>query len=455
MIKNPVIYVGSRRLKLMLALLIGVLFLVVTNYFIINQQRDRMTQDSRQLMGIQMDHLQDHIKSFLQDGNYQSADRFLQNWGDELPDIASLKLIARNGSVLSEFTRKVKADRFVKLERTINYSYKGQARLVLMTGLGYVDREVSKLLWLLIFISSTALVVYAALVNEILHRRRMEDEVRKSNEQLENNIYERTTQLRHEVEERKSAEENLLIAKDNAENATRAKSKFLANMSHELRTPLNAILGYSEAMIMETFGSVNNKKYDEYIQIIHDSGNHLLGLINEILDISAIEAGKLELNEELIDVEDVIKSMIMIMEPRIEKKQQQISCDCEHDLPALFADRQRIKQIVLNLLSNASRYTPENGQIRVETSSCEKNCICFSISDTGVGISPENIKTALEPFGQIHDPSINEKSGTGLGLPLVKSLVEIHGGTLGIDSVPNGGTTITVKFPAERTVQAA
>jgi len=454
MIHHPLIYMSSRRLKLMTALIIAALFLVMANFFIISQQRDRMLQDGRHLVDTRVDHLLEHIKSFLQDGNYQSADRFLQNWGKDFPDVVSLKLISKNGSVLSEFAREVKADRFIKLEQKISYSYKGEARLVLVTGLGYVDKEVSKLLWQVIFISLIALVIFAVLVNEVLHRKQMEMQIRKNNEELESNIYERTTQLRHEVEERKSAEANLLIAKDGAEHATRAKSEFLANMSHELRTPLNAILGYSEAIIMETFGSMNNKKYGEYLKIIHDSGNHLLGLINEVLDISAIEAGKLELKEECIDVHAIVEGMIALMGPRLQKKQQQIFFDGEKEFPALFADKQRVKQIILNLLSNASRYTPEKGEIRVEVDSCEKDCVCFSVSDTGIGMSAEDIRIALEPFGQIRDPSLKETSGTGLGLPLVKSLVEIHGGTLGIDSTPNGGTTITVKFPAERTVRS-
>ncbi|MHA1597415.1 MAG: sensor histidine kinase, partial [Alphaproteobacteria bacterium] len=414
-----------------------------------------MLDDSRLLAETQMSHLLDEVKASLQDGNYQSVDRFLNNWGKNFPDVASVKLMARNGSVISQFSRDISGENFINFERKIDYSYKGQARLILIKGLRSVDREMEKFLWQLIFISLVALVVLTVLVNEILHRRQMEREIRLNNDELEENIDKRTAQLRHEVEERKTVEKNLLIAKDAAENATRAKSEFLANMSHELRTPLNAILGYSEAISMETFGPINNEKYAEYLRIIHNSGDHLLGLINEVLDISAIEAGKLELKEENIDVVASIDAMIALLEPKARKKQLQVSYEDRRELPPLFGDERRIKQVILNLLSNAIRYTLEKGRIEVRADIDESNAIWISISDTGIGMSEADIVTALETFGRVHNYQIQENSGTGLGLPLVKSLVELHGGSLRIESTPAVGTTVTVRFPARRSIYAA
>ncbi len=246
--------------------------------------------------------------------------------------------------------------------------------------------------------------------------------------------------------------DDLLIARDEARAANRTKSEFLANMSHELRTPLNAILGFSELMGNATLGPLGNPKYEEYTKDINDSGRHLLALIDDILDLSKIEADKLELHEEDIDVAMVIRSCMVLVNERARNGGVKLLTDLPDGLPALHADQRKLKQILVNLLSNAVKFTPAGGEVTLKAWWREDSGYVFQIIDTGIGIALANIPTALAPFGQVDSDLDRKFEGTGLGLPLTKSLVEMHGGSLDLQSEFGVGTTVTIRFPAERII---
>ena len=267
--------------------------------------------------------------------------------------------------------------------------------------------------------------------------------------------------LTNEVRERRLAErrlkgqtEELIQARITAEEADRAKSEFLAAMSHELRTPLNAILGFSEIIKEETLGPVGNPRYRDYAKDIHGSGRHLLSLINDILDLSKIESGAEVLHEEDVSVPDIANAALRLVRQRAEKAGVEFKLDLGDELPLLRTDERMVKQILLNLLSNAIKFTPRGGKVTVKIWSRAESGYVFQVTDTGIGIAVQDIPKALAPFQQI-DSGLNRKhDGTGLGLPLTKSLVEMHGGSLDLQSMVGVGTTVTVRFPAERIVRS-
>jgi signal transduction histidine kinase len=245
---------------------------------------------------------------------------------------------------------------------------------------------------------------------------------------------------------------NLSRALDAAAAASQSKSQFLATMSHELRTPLNAIIGFSELLKGELFGPIGDARYKGYVNDVHRSGKHLLSLVNDVLDFSKIDAGHLTLQEDQIDVREVLATSMRMMEGQAAQigviLQQEAACD----LPILLADERRVRQILLNLLSNAIKFTPRGGSVRL-LAYCEENGFAIQVADTGIGMAKEDIPRALERFGQL-DSDLNRKyEGTGLGLPLTKKLVELHGGRFEIESELCVGTKVTVTFPAERLIE--
>lgn len=260
------------------------------------------------------------------------------------------------------------------------------------------------------------------------------------------------TNITAEVE----AQTELRQAKEEAEIASRSKSTFLANMSHELRTPLNAIIGFSDLMNRGVSGEIENERHQEYVRDIYGAGEHLLSIINEILDLAKVEAGNSPLNEDSIDIASVLQSVRSLIIERAQENRVELEIeprpDSGVDLPLLWADARKLKQVLVNLLSNAVKFTPPSGQVALRVSCDLEQGYVFQVEDTGIGIAPEDIPKALAAFQQI-DSELNRKyEGTGLGLPLAKAFAEQHGGSLTLHSVLEQGTVATVTFPVERIV---
>ena len=234
-----------------------------------------------------------------------------------------------------------------------------------------------------------------------------------------------------------------------AETASRAKSGFLANMSHELRTPLNAIIGFAEVIEQETFGPTV-PRYREYAGDIRGSGRHLLQVINDILDLAKVEAGQMLLHEARLDPALVMQGCVRLIKPRAAKSNVRIQTTFDPHLPVLLADEARLRQIGLNLLSNAVKFTKAGGRVSVSTGLASDGGIMIAVSDTGIGMTPEEIAIALEPFQQVTSSLSRTNEGTGLGLPLTRTLVELHGGRLEVASTPGRGTTVKATFPSSR-----
>ncbi|MEE9139263.1 MAG: PAS-domain containing protein [Alphaproteobacteria bacterium] len=249
--------------------------------------------------------------------------------------------------------------------------------------------------------------------------------------------------------------ESLATARDEAERANHTKSEFLANMSHELRTPLNAIIGFAEIIKDQLFGSREPHKYQEYARDIHASGNHLLEVINDILDLSKIEVGKLELHEETVEIGSMVASCTQLVITRAQQAQVHLRADVAADLPKIYVDERKIRQVLINLLSNAVKFTPEGGEVKISARIAREGQLVLTVADTGIGIAPEDIERAMSAFGQV-DSSLSRKyHGTGLGLPLTKALTELHGGILDLRSEVGAGTTVTITLPSERVMTRA
>ncbi|WP_119302195.1 PAS domain-containing sensor histidine kinase [Dongia deserti] len=246
------------------------------------------------------------------------------------------------------------------------------------------------------------------------------------------------------------SQRDLRLAKEQAEVASRTKSQFLANMSHELRTPLNAIIGFAEVIERELFGPVGVAQYANYAADIHRSGQHLLSLINDILDLSKVEAGRFEIVEQDFPLVETIDEAKRLLEIRAQKAGLAMSSEVGADVARIYADRKLVSQALLNLLSNAVKFTPAGGQIRIVAKRENGGDLLISVSDTGIGMAPEEIPHALEPFGQIDGTLARRYDGTGLGLTITKAFVEMHGGTLTLDSEKGRGTTATIRLPSWR-----
>jgi len=255
-----------------------------------------------------------------------------------------------------------------------------------------------------------------------------------------------------DITDLKKIETELIRAKEFAEMGSRAKTEFLANMSHELRTPLNAIIGFSEMIQSGIYGPLGDGRYDDYISSINESGLHLLSLIDDILDLSKIEVGRIELSESEVDLTEVVESCLMLVREQSQAAKIDLRSANSRGIPPIHADSRRLKQVLLNLLQNAIKFTPEGGTIRAETELMPDGSLQISIADTGIGMKAEDIPRALERFGQIDSSLSRRFDGAGLGLPLSKALMELHGGTLEIKSAPGEGTIVLVTLPRERLI---
>jgi len=260
--------------------------------------------------------------------------------------------------------------------------------------------------------------------------------------------FDRVTLLR----DRTAAYEALRIAKEEAEAANRGKSGFLATMSHELRTPLNAIIGFSEMMMHEVLGTLENEQYRAYVTDIHESGTHLLQIINDILDLSKAEAGKLDLVEDVFDLRDTIQSVRQLISTRITDGGLSESVELPADFPLLRGDERKTKQVLLNLVTNAVKFTPPGGCVAISGRFDPDIGVTLTVADTGIGIAPADLARVLKPFEQVDSALSRAHDGTGLGLPLVKAIMELHGGTLELCSEVGAGTQVHATFPAERAV---
>jgi PAS domain S-box-containing protein len=246
----------------------------------------------------------------------------------------------------------------------------------------------------------------------------------------------------------KKVERELDAARQGAERASALKSDFLAKVSHEIRTPLNAILGFAEVIMDERFGPIGNERYKDYLKDIHMSGAHVMSLVNDLLDLSKIEAGKLELNFHAVDANRIISECVSIMQPQANRERVIMRMSLAANLPAISADERSLRQIILNLLSNAVKFNEPGGQVIIATASSDTGHAIIRIRDTGIGMSEQDIETALEPFRQV--ATARQTSGTGLGLPLTKALVEANHAFFAIKSKKQEGTLVEVTFPVTR-----
>jgi len=260
--------------------------------------------------------------------------------------------------------------------------------------------------------------------------------------------------IAEDVTDRYQAGEELLRAKVIAEKASTAKTSFLANMSHELRTPLNSIIGFSQALSDETFGPLGGQKNKEYVEIINSAGGHLLHVIGDILDLTKIEAGEDKLFEENVDVSAEVRLSLDMMSEQASSKNISLREQEPFEEIVLLGDEVRLRQIILNLLSNAIKFTPEDGEVKVSIWRDEDGTSTISVSDTGIGIDADDLEKVINPFEQVEDVFVRQEGGTGLGLSLVRSLMEMHGGIMSLESTLGAGTRVTLHFPAHRAVHS-
>jgi signal transduction histidine kinase/PAS domain-containing protein len=305
-------------------------------------------------------------------------------------------------------------------------------------------------LWLVPLPSARVVNLYGADVTARVAAERL---LHMVNESLERRVHQRTEALKAEIAQHVEAKKALIEAKDQADLANRSKTEFLANVSHELRTPLNAIIGFSEVMAAEMFGPLGSERYKGYVNDVLSSGRHLLEVISDILDIAKIEAGKMDFNYSDIDPAEVVAAAVHLVESRAEAGGLRLSWQVPDDAGSFWADRRRVLQILVNLLSNAIKFTPAGGSIDL-TVTADTEQVILVVSDTGIGMSEDEVVVALEPFRQVDGSLTRRYEGTGLGLPLVRAFVELHGGRLDIASHKGRGTSVSVVLPRRAVTHA-
>ncbi|HYI69747.1 MAG TPA: MHYT domain-containing protein [Skermanella sp.] len=299
----------------------------------------------------------------------------------------------------------------------------------------------------------TIMIVAFGLAGSIIDQHLASRAVREAN-RLRSYIAE----LEATQRELKATTRELTAALEAAAAASQTKSHFLATMSHELRTPLNAIIGFADLMVTEIHGPLGDEQYRDYARLVSDSGSHLLSLINDVLDLARLDASQLKLAEDMIDVDRMLHESVRMIGPQAAKAGVSVSWRSEVQGFHLSADTRRVRQVMLNLLSNGVKFTPPGGSITIDAKPSGKSGIggfTIAVTDTGIGMSPEEIPVALERFGQIDNGLDRRFEGTGLGLPLAKLLMEIHGGALILSSTPGSGTSVILSFPAERVLAPA
>jgi PAS domain S-box-containing protein len=247
-------------------------------------------------------------------------------------------------------------------------------------------------------------------------------------------------------------EESLRAAKEQADMANLAKTQFLANISHELRTPLNAIIGFADVMRMEMAGPIGNPQYQSYLRDIHGSAMHLLGVINDILEVSRIETGKVTLHESICRIEEVVETVVRLVRERVSEGSLNLDVNVPAELPRVHADKQKLKQVVMNLIGNAIKFTPKNGKISIDAEVSATGELLVRVTDTGIGIEPGDIERVLEPFVQADGALHRRFDGAGLGLPLSRGLMRLHGGDVRLESEPGRFTRAIMILPASRLI---
>ncbi|HWY62459.1 MAG TPA: HAMP domain-containing sensor histidine kinase [Rhizomicrobium sp.] len=266
-------------------------------------------------------------------------------------------------------------------------------------------------------------------------------------------LYFRRSYVAHKIVEAKNSLAARLLVE--SQKASVAKSDFLANMSHELRTPLNAVIGFSDIIRTQMYGSSGDPRYAEYAEDIYNSGTHLLAIINDILNLTKVEAGKYELSESRFELDEVVEDCIKRCSVQAAKRNIDVLFNVGGTPPILFGDRRLFLQIFLNLISNAIKFTPDEGRVSIGWQMEPQGAIAIQVSDTGVGIAAEDIERVVRPFEQVSTGYSRSTGGTGLGLPITKRFVELHGGSLVLESVVGAGTTVTIRLPPDRVVSAA